>query len=86
MVNIFDRESHKIRFIKRQADNAAVAFHSLEEIKQDEVYDSELNWCVVLPVPGVKHVKLEDIQYHLKYHSRLEWSDLEVILEKHNVK
>lgn len=33
-----------------------------------------------------KVVSLESIRYHQKYHSRLDWGDLEVILEKNNIK
>lgn len=86
MVNVFDRDTHKIRFVKEVNNMVADTFCTLTDFYQDEVYDSEYNYCVVFGVPETKVVTLEEIRYHQKYHAKLEWYKLEVILKKNNVK
>jgi len=61
------------------------AFGMLTDFKRDEVYDSELNWCVIFGIPEPRVVRLEDIRHYQKHHSKLEWSDLETILEQNSI-
>lgn len=86
MLNVFDRDTHKIRFVKIQEGLIVDSFGSLNDFKQDQIHDSNFNGCVLFGVHDAKVVSLESIRYHQKYHSRLDWGDLEVILEKNNIK
>ena len=86
MVNVFDKDTHKIRFVKTYEGLPVDTFCTLEGFKQVEFCDSQFNGCVIFGVPEPRVVSLEEIKYHQKYHSKLAWSDLEVILENNNVK